>query len=124
MVLFLDDSAGCLLDFFIAQNTASVVRSDLANASVVSNEEKSIWVPTQILEWLGIVLDVSRGRIFIPQRPIDKLLKALLSLQSGFLSITPRAVAVITGGANYFSHPGYSKSTLLMSRFLGLPFGF
>ena len=55
LVLYLDDGAGCLHDFSVAQNTASAVRSDLANAGVVANEEKSIWVPTQVLEWLGIV---------------------------------------------------------------------
>ena len=97
LVLYLDDGAGCLHDFSVAQNTASAVRSDLANAGVVANEEKSIWAPTKVLEWLGIVSDLSRGRIFIPHRRIVKLLKALLSLKSGSRSVTPRAVASVTG---------------------------
>ena len=97
LVLYLDDGAGCLHDFSVAQNTASAVRSDLANAGVVANEEKSICVPTQISEWLGIVWDLSRGHIFIPHRRIVKLLKALLSLKSGSRSVTPRAVASVTG---------------------------
>ena len=75
LVLYLDDGAGCLDDFSLAQNTAAAVRSDLANAGVVANEEKSIWAPTQVLEWLGIVWDLSRGCIFIPHRRIVKLLK-------------------------------------------------
>ena len=91
-------------DFSVAQSTASAVRSDLANAGVVANEEKSIWVPTQVLEWLGIVWDLSRGRIFIPHRRIVKLLRALLSLKSGSRSVTPRAVASVTG-QNNFPHP-------------------
>ena len=46
LVLYLDDGAGYLHDFSVAQNTASAVRSDLANADVVANEEKSIWATT------------------------------------------------------------------------------
>ena len=83
LVLYLDDGAGCLQDFSVAQNTASAVRSNLANADVIANEQKSIWAPTQVLKWLGIVWDLSRGRIFISHRRIVKLLKALLSLKSG-----------------------------------------
>ena len=89
--LYLDDGAGCLHDFSVAQSTASAVRSDLASAGVVVNEEQSIWVPTQVLEWLGIVWDLSRGRIFIPHRRIVRLLRALLSLKSGSRSVTPCA---------------------------------
>ena len=39
LALYLDDGVGCLHDFSVAQNTASAVRSDLANAGVVTNEE-------------------------------------------------------------------------------------
>lgn len=117
LVLYLDDGAGCPHDFSVAQSTASAVRSDLANAGVVANEEKSIWVPTQVLEWLGIVWDLSRGRIFIPHRRIVKLLRALLSLKSGSRSVTPRAVASVTGQIISLT-PGYGNITLLMSRFL------
>ena len=115
LVLYQDDGAGCLHDFSVAQNTASAVRSDPANA--VTNEEKSIWAPTQVLEWLGIVWDLSRSRIFIPHRRIVKLLKALLSLKSGSRSVTPRAVASVTGQIISLT-PGYGNITLLMSRFL------
>ena len=48
LILYLDDGAGCLHDFSAAQNTASAVRSDLTNAGVVANEEKSIWAPAQV----------------------------------------------------------------------------
>ena len=116
--MYLDDGAGCLHDFSVAQNTTSAVRSDLANAGVVANEEKSIWAPIQVLEWLGIVWDLSRSRIFIPHRRIVKLLKALLSLKSGSRSVTPRAVASVTGQIISLT-PGYGNITLLMSRFLG-----
>ena len=117
LVLYLDDGAGCLHDFSEVRNTASVVRSDLAHPGVVANEKKSIWVPTQILEWLGIVWDLSRGRIFIPRRRIVKLLRALLSLKSRSRSVTPRAVASVTGQIISLT-PGYKNITLLMSRFL------
>ena len=66
---------------------------------------------------MGIVWDLSRGRIFIPHRRIVKLLKALLSLKSGSRSVTPRAVASVTGQIISLT-PGYGNITLLMSRFL------
>ena len=117
LVLYLDDGAGCLHDFSVAQNTASAVRPDLANAGVIANEEKSIWAPTQVLKWLGIVWDLLRGRIFTPHRCIAKLPMALLSLKSGSRSVTPRAVASVTGQIISLT-PGYGNITLLMSRFL------
>ncbi|CAH3151331.1 unnamed protein product, partial [Porites lobata] len=117
LVLYLDDSAGYLHAFSVAQSTASAVRSDLANAVVVANEEKSIWVPTQVLEWLGIVWDLSCGRIIIPHRRIVKLLMALLSLKSGSRSVIPRVVASVTGQIISLT-PGYGNITLPMSRFL------
>ena len=105
LVLYLDDGAGCLHDFSVGEYCFGCYRrSDLASAGVVANEEKSIWVPTQVLEWLGIVWGLSRGRIFIPYRRIVKLLRALLSLKSGSRSVTPRAVASVTG-QNNFPHP-------------------
>ena len=103
LVLYLDDSAGCLHDISVAQNTASVVRSDLANAGVVANEEKFIWVLTQILEWLGIAC---LGSFAWPH---------IYFSSPG--SVTPRAVASVTGQIISLT-PGYGNITLLMSRFL------
>ena len=61
--------------------------------------------------------DDKSGRIFIPHRRIVKLLRSLLSLKSGSRSVTPRAVASVTGQIISFT-PGFGNITLLMSRFL------
>ena len=68
IVLLLDD--GWLID--IDRNSRAVlaanVKSDLKRAGFVTNDEKSQWCPTQIIERLGIVWDAVSGTIRISNR--------------------------------------------------------
>ena len=95
---------------------------------MVAYEGKSIWVPTQVLEWLGIVWDLLRGCIFIPHRCIVKLLKALLSLKSDSRHVTPRAVGKLfpSRQVTVTLHSLGPDSSNLSSNFtvVGIPYGF
>ena len=97
IVLYLDDGAVCLSDFKSAVHISNIVKTDLFKAGVVVNEQKSIWAPTQILEWLGLVWDLSVDRISIPERRIVSLVKSLNLLKRKFPFVTPREVASVTG---------------------------
>lgn len=44
------------------------LRADLFKAGFVTNEDKSVWIPCQRLDWLGITWDSARGTIEIVNR--------------------------------------------------------
>ena len=68
IALLLDD--GWLID--IDRNSRAVlaanVKSDLKRAGFVTNDEKSQWCPTQIIERLGVVWDAVSGTIRVSNR--------------------------------------------------------
>ena len=49
-------------------------------ASFIPNEEKSIWDPTQVIAWLGTVINTSEYIIFATDRRIQSLTEDLLYL--------------------------------------------
>jgi hypothetical protein len=48
------------------------MQGDLCAAGFVINKEKSMWVPTQTIERLGIIWDAKSGLISIRQKRVDK----------------------------------------------------
>ena len=72
------------------------VRNDLSNAGLVENTEKSNWVPSQCLTWLGFVIDLEKGKVVVPKEKLDALRGQLQqAMMSKFL--TARSIASITG---------------------------
>ena len=55
---------------------SSLVQSTLENSGFVANVEKSKWTPTMRLQWLGFMLDLSKGQIEIPQEEAAESLPA------------------------------------------------
>ena len=54
IAIFLDDGWATVQGKETCRVTAQGVRTDLKNAGFIPNEEKSVWEPTQTLDWLGI----------------------------------------------------------------------
>ena len=54
IAIFLDDGWAIIQDRESCRIKAHAIRGDLYNAGFVSNEEKSVREPTQVLDWLGI----------------------------------------------------------------------
>ena len=52
---------------------ANAVRADLSKACFVTNEDKSVWIPGQRLDCLGITRDGARGTIEIVNRRVVKI---------------------------------------------------
>ena len=48
------------------------VKSDLVHSGFVPNSEKSIWVPTLVIDWLGFTIDFFQGLLFIPGKKIKQ----------------------------------------------------
>ena len=75
--IYLDDGLGSRPDFLSASAASSIQQEDLAQAGFVCNEEKSHWVPMQVGEWLGFIINTIMMTFQIPERKITKL-KSLL----------------------------------------------
>ena len=54
--------------------TAQAVRKDLSRAGFITNDEKSVWEPTQTLNCLGITWNSVLGTLKIVNRRITKIL--------------------------------------------------
>ena len=117
LVLYLDDGAGCEKDFASTQSCSDTVRSDLVKAGLVANCDKSIWIPTQCLDWLGISWDLLNATLTIPQPRDDRLLSALGVFKDKLPFVTPRFIASIVGKIISLS-PCVGNVSLIMSRFL------
>lgn len=61
IAIFLDDGWAIVQDREICRIKARAVRADLCNAGFVVNEDKSVWEPTQVLDWLGITWNAALG---------------------------------------------------------------
>ena len=57
------------------------MRADLCNAGFVVNEDKSVWEPTQVLDWLGITWNAALGTLKIVERRIVKIINSIILLK-------------------------------------------
>ena len=74
IAIFLDDGWATVQDRQDCSITAQAVRKDLSRAGFITNDEKSVWEPTQTLNWLGITWNSVLGTLKIVDRRITKIL--------------------------------------------------
>ena len=80
------DKEGCLI-------TAQSVRRDLCNAGFVINEKKSVWEPTQVLDWLGITWNSLLGTLKIVDRRIEKITNTIDRIFEASFKLSARELA-------------------------------
>ena len=73
------------------------VRTDLFKAGFVTNEHKSLWIPCQRLDWLGITRDSARGTIEIVDRRVAKITSTIDSIIDSDFVLSARRLASFTG---------------------------
>ena len=73
IVVFLDDGLGAAADYSKARISSLSVHADLLKSGFVPNEEKSLWEPTQVITWLGTVIDTSQCIISATDTRIQSL---------------------------------------------------
>ena len=81
IVVFLDDGLGEAPSLLCSHST--IVKSDLVSSGFVPNYEKSIWAPSQVLDWLGFTIDLFQGLLFVPGlklKPVCLILNHFLKL--------------------------------------------
>ena len=82
-----------------AEQASQLVQVTLERAGFVAHSTKSIWQPTQRLEWLGFVVDVALGQIEIPQEKIAAL-QTLLRRAYQSRQVSAKRLASIVGRIN------------------------
>lgn len=80
--MFIDDGWVKDKSFVSASNTARIIQEDFKLTGFVCNEEKSIWIPSQIIEWLGSIINSRTGILMPSVRRIENIVKAITSFGS------------------------------------------
>ena len=91
-VLYLDDGIIISDSQEAAFENVITVRKDLKDAGFIVNEQKSQWLPSKSLIWLGFVLDSERNVISIPQHKVIAIIDIInykLNLQIPWLNYVP-----------------------------------
>ena len=104
IALFLDDGWLIDSDHDTCTVLATNVWSDLRKSGFITNDEKSQWCPSQVIEWLGIVWDTINGTISISDRRENSIAKSIDKILFSDRLVSARELAslvgkVISGGA-------------------------
>ena len=97
IAIFLDDGWGIVEDKQYCHATARAVRNDLSSAGFIANDEKSVWEPTQVLDWLGLTWNSIMGTLKIVDRRITKILKTIDHIINSNFKVSARSLASFTG---------------------------
>ena len=104
IALFLDD--GWLIDS--NRDTCGVLAtniwSDLRKSGFITNDEKSQWCPSQVLEWFGIIWNTINGTITISERRVNSIAKSVDKIPLSERLVSARQLAslvgrIVSGGA-------------------------
>ena len=77
IVVYLDDGIGAVEGNDRCKLVSNFVRASIEESGFIANEEKSIWEPTQIMNWLGLVINTYNFTLQISQKRIDKALQKI-----------------------------------------------
>ena len=94
--IFLDDNIDMENSPEISHEYAKIIKSDLCMSGLVANDDKSIWVPTQSITWLGLDWNGVNGTIAIASHRLEKLNSAITTILNHH-RITARQLARVVG---------------------------
>ena len=97
VAVFLDYRWGIEKDSQVCSIVADAVRTDLSKVGFITNEDKSVWIPSQRLDWLGITWDSARGTIEIVDRRVAKITSTTDSIIAPDFVLSARRSASFTG---------------------------
>ena len=97
IALFLDD--GFLLDYTegTCNLVAQKVKSDLRKSGFISNDDKSIWTPCQVIQWLGIVWDSRCATISVSERRLQGISEAIVKIFERNCVVSARELSSFLG---------------------------
>lgn len=80
ITMFLDDGYGCARTFEDTSKVGQEIKQDLISSGFIPNATKCIWVPVQLMEFLGVMLNSLQGTIFIPDRRLNKVQNTIIDV--------------------------------------------
>ena len=92
------------------------VKTDLGRSGFVPNIEKSVWVPTSVLDWLGFTIDLFQDLLFVPGKKLKRVLSDIDSLLEANCC-TARELSALAGRINSFKL-AVGNVTTLMTKFI------
>ena len=95
-IVYLDDGIVAVKGEHRALEESALVRHELECAGFVINLEKSLWVPSQSMEWLGFNIDLCKGEFSIPANILDSLKLQLFAVAEAF-TVPARQLASVIG---------------------------
>ena len=66
----------------VGPRIASRVRSDIHQVGFITNRDKSIWEPTQIITWLGLVWNSTLGTISITPSRVQAIVDCVTFVEA------------------------------------------
>ena len=78
IVVYLDDGLGKGPSYQVALAHSTRVKTDLVRSGFVPSLEKSVWVPTSVLDWLGFTIDLFQGLLFVPGTKLKRVLSDIV----------------------------------------------
>lgn len=96
IIVYLDDGWSVNSSFHQTYADSDLVRTSLDASGFLTNNEKSVWVPSQTMTWLGHYFDLKAGVLKITQERVDNL-KSAISEAKSKKRVTARHLAKITG---------------------------
>ena len=100
-MVFLDDGLGFGELLQEAKYFSAMVRDDIIKSGFVPNVQKSIWKPSQSMEWIGYDIDLEANLMSVPGRRISSIQqgvsKLLMTNNSSFRMSKVRYLARIAG---------------------------
>ena len=100
ILMYLDDGFGCHREYDKAYEMSRQVYFDMVSSGFIPKAEKSMWIPCQKLEFLGIYLNCELGTIHVPTRRINKVSETIQKIQHFVgqnLPIKVRRIASLVG---------------------------
>jgi hypothetical protein len=91
IIMYLDDGWASH-DEYTCLLVSKKIQEDLKNAGFVVNNEKSIWEPTDRMEWLGFIWDLGKGSVEIHEKKFVALKDNISSLLYGKEVVSARGV--------------------------------
>lgn len=95
-ILYIDDGINGNTSLPQATKSAQIIRTDLANAGFVVNEAKSNFAPTQVGQWLGMIIDTKDMTFTVPLEKVQTLRSKLEKLLRQN-SVTAKQLASVAG---------------------------
>ena len=73
IVVYLDDGIAAAEGRDRCAQISQFVKASIQESGFICNEKKSIWIPTQSMSWLGLVINTNNFTLKISQKRIDRV---------------------------------------------------